>query len=57
MNITKKNLEYFTNIDRIFGKYYLTHGIEYLVTWRKFCHMFIDERYSRMKIWMTNENG
>jgi hypothetical protein len=22
-----------------------------------FCHVFMDERYSKMKLWMTNENG
>jgi hypothetical protein len=27
-------LEYFINVDEIFWKYYLTHGIKYLVMWK-----------------------
>jgi hypothetical protein len=34
VNMSKPFLEYFANIDRMSGKYYLTHGTKYLVMWR-----------------------
>jgi hypothetical protein len=32
--MSKPFLEYFADIDRMFGKYYLTHGTKYLAMWR-----------------------
>jgi hypothetical protein len=34
VNMNKSFLEYFIDNNRIFWKYYLTHGIEYLVMWK-----------------------
>jgi hypothetical protein len=34
MNMNESFLEYFVDVDKIFGKYYLTHGTKYLVMWR-----------------------
>jgi hypothetical protein len=34
MNMNKSFLEYSTDIDRIFGKYYFKHGTIYLAMWR-----------------------
>jgi hypothetical protein len=59
VNMNKSFLEYFTNIDKIFGKYYLRHGIEYLVTWRKILScvhrwkIFKDENLDDKWKWMN----
>jgi hypothetical protein len=34
VSMKKSFLEYFVNVERIFLKYYLTHGIKYLMTWK-----------------------
>jgi hypothetical protein len=36
-------------------EYYLTHRMEYLVTWRNTLPCVMDERFSWMKKWMTNK--
>jgi hypothetical protein len=33
VNMNRSFLEYFVDINKIFGKYYLTHGTKYLVMW------------------------
>jgi hypothetical protein len=56
-SISKSFLEYFVDVDKIFLKYSLTHETKYLVTWKNICHVFMDEQYLWMKMWMINEIG
>jgi hypothetical protein len=50
-------LEYFVDVDGMFGNIIRHMGQN--IWWREkiFCHVFMDEIYSRMKFWMTNEKG
>jgi hypothetical protein len=34
VNMSKSFLKYFVDVNGIFEEYYLTHGIEYCVTWK-----------------------
>jgi hypothetical protein len=66
MNMSKSFLEYSINIDRIFGKYYLTHGTEYLVMWKNilphvhgwmiFMHENLDYKWKLMNFFMNIGN-
>jgi len=57
VNMNKSFLEYFTNVERILKKYYLTHGIEYLMTWKNIMSMcsWMNNIYGWKIKWMKIE--
>jgi len=42
VNMNECFLESFINVNKIFGKYYLTHGTKYLMTWKNIFPLFMD---------------
>ncbi len=57
VNMNKSFLEYFANVKRILRRYYLTHGIYYLITWKNIMPcvhgwmIFMDENWELESQW------